>query len=486
MDKEYFNKMFIDEAKPALNRHSGGGGSSGNLVECEKLPTEGVSDDKIYRARWSETIENPVSAKVWVTQGDGTAPVDATIIMSTYKIITVQAVSDVPGVYIENIVYACLEDGEVYLMSGVPFWSVNDLRQDASRGLINSPDELDVDEIQYGTVIIPASVSTIERTNIGVPDMSKTTKFNTYIDGEWGGIGLLSKYIEACPDHAFHQSSIRSFEDVLHYHDTSNVTNMAGMFQNCDYLTTVPLFDTSNVTDMHEMFYGCCDLTAVPLFDTSNVTNMARMFQSCGHLTTVPLFDTSNVTDMDEMFYGCYELTAVPLFDTSNVTYMAGMFQNCEHLTTVPLFDTSNFTTMYRMFHSCYELTAVPEFDMKHCWHVTEMFQNCKGLTECRIRNIVASITVGSGTTYGHLLTLDSLIHLIRELIVGSTQRLTVGSANLNKLANVYVRTIAITDDMIAEDPHITGKRPFEVCESTDEGAVLITDYVASKNWEIA
>jgi hypothetical protein len=94
---------------------------------------------------------------------------------------------------------------------------------------------------------------------------------------------------------------------------------------------------------------------------------------------------------------------------------------------------------------------------------------------------------VGSGTSYGHLLTVDSLTHLIYELIKQSSSRtLTVGTANLAKLAGVYVKAIDITDEMRAEDDLIDEKKPFVVCESTDDGAMLITDYASTiKNWTI-
>ena len=80
---------------------------------------------------------------------------------------------------------------------------------------------------------------------------------------------------------------------------------MAGMFEHCSSLTTVPLFDTSNVIYMSSMFAYCDSLTHIPLFDTSNVTSMTDMFLYCTSLTIVPLLNTSKVTTMADMFKEC-------------------------------------------------------------------------------------------------------------------------------------------------------------------------------------
>lgn len=115
------------------------------------------------------------------------------------------------------------------------------------------------------------------------------------------------------------------------------------------------------------------------------------------------------------------------------------------------------------------------------------LFNACANLQELIFTNIAVSLQVGSGNDWGHLLTVDSLVHLIYELRdTGSSKTLTVGSANLEKLANVYVKTVEITDEMRAEDDLVDEKLPFVVCESTDEGAMLIVDYAALKNWDIA
>ena len=270
--------------------------------------------------------------------------------------------------------------------------------------------------------------------------------------------------------------------------NTSNVTDMSNMFYYCTVLASVPLYDTKNVTNMYSMFNRCKALTSVPLFDTSNVNNFESMFIDCTALTLVPLFDTKNATTMYSMFKSCTALTSVPLFDTSKVASMNTMFSGCTSLASVPLFDTKNVTNMSYMFQNCTALTSVPEFDMRKVtssFYATSMFSNCSALTECRVRNINTDLQIGSGTSYGHLLTIESLLHLCKECLIGS-KKLTVGSANLEKLANVYVKRIAITDEMRAEDDLIDKKYPFVQCDSTDDGAMTIQDYMATKYCSLA
>lgn len=156
-----------------------------------------------------------------------------------------------------------------------------------------------------------------------------------------------------------------SFDNI----DTSNVTNMIGMFRHCSSLTFLNLsnFDTSKVTDMSEMFLSCYDLTSLNLsnFNTSNVTNMSNMLYGCHSLTSLDItnFNTFNVTDMSDMFNNCFALTSLDItrFNTTNVTNMGNMFYGCRNLQEVDLsdLDTSNVTDMSNMFYHCYKLTKV-------------------------------------------------------------------------------------------------------------------------------
>ena len=223
----------------------------------------------------------------------------------------------------------------------------------------------------------------------------------------------------------------------------------------------------NNKTDMSYMLYNLYLLHSIPELDTSNVTNMSYMFNNCFSLKSIPELNTSNVTDMAHMFKACYSLQRIPELDTSNVTNVSNMFNNCP------------------------ALQSIPKLDLRNATNVSSMFTSCRSLIHLKLLNIkVSGITLSSATSYGHLLTVDSLINTIKELWDYSsgttTYTLTLGTLNIDKLPKVYVKLITPTAEQIAADPNIENKMPCEVCESTDEGAMLILDYAGLKNWEIS
>ena len=168
--------------------------------------------------------------------------------------------------------------------------------------------------------------------------------------------------------------------------DTSQVTNMSGMFSGMRNLTTLDLsnFDTSKVTDMSFMFGNMSNLTTLDLsnFNTSKATNMSEMFFCMANLTSLNLssFDTSKVTSMRYMFFGISSLTVLNLssFDTSQVTDMGDMFRDMSSLTTLDLssFDTSKVTNMGGMFCNVFNLTTLDlsNFDTSKVTDMSLMF----------------------------------------------------------------------------------------------------------------
>ena len=201
--------------------------------------------------------------------------------------------------------------------------------------------------------------------------------------------------------------------------------------------------------------YGTATRSVGHLFYYKDVTNeeAAQLIQ---------YETTQNVTNFQSMFSYATSITRPPLFYIGSTVYAANLFSNTK-------------------------IEIIDGYDFRGVYNATKFVDNCANLKEIWIKNIKVDIQVGSGETWGHLLTEESLIHLVKELRdTGSAKTLTVSTPSLEKLSSVYVRTIDITDEMRAEDDLIDEKLPFEVCESTDEGAMLITDYVALKNWNLA
>ena len=183
--------------------------------------------------------------------------------------------------------------------------------------------------------------------------------------------------------------------------NTSEVTNMYGMFYGCKVLTQLDVskFDTQNVTNMSCMFYGCKALPRlnVSKFNTANVTDMACMFARCSSLTQLDVtkFDTKNVTKMSWMFSVCEALTQLDVtkFDTRNVTNMYGMFYSCSALTQLDVtnFKTQNVTDMRYMFGRCDALPQldVTNFNTEKVTDMCAMFAICSALTQLDVSKFV-------------------------------------------------------------------------------------------------
>ena len=263
----------------------------------------------------------------------------------------------------------------------------------------------------------------------------------------------------------FRDAPYEDFTDIIAPDDFSGVTNLKGIFSNCIKAKRIPLINTSSVNNMNSAFDYCIELKEVSFSDTSKVVDFSNTFINCKKLVSLPRLDVSSAVNLTSMFNGCMALKEVP-------------FSNAERA------NTYNST-----FCNCQSLLVIPQLDLRNAKNVYRFNLNCFSLVEIWVKNIGLSLQVGSGTTYGHLIKQECLIHLIKELRnTGSAKTLTMGSANLVKITGdnaVYVKLVTITDEMREQDDLIDEKLPFEVCEATDEGAILIDQYVFLKNWEI-
>ena len=165
-------------------------------------------------------------------------------------------------------------------------------------------------------------------------------------------------------------------------------TSTASWFEGFRVLTTIEglqYLNTSEVTDMGGMFAGCAALTVLNLknFNTSKVTDMGVMFSDCTALTAINLksFNTSKVTNMSGMFSDCTALTALDFttFNTSNVTNMSFMFADCSALTALDLknINTEKVVSMEEMFKGCSKLASIVSNKAWNCEESQDMFQGC-------------------------------------------------------------------------------------------------------------
>ena len=181
------------------------------------------------------------------------------------------------------------------------------------------------------------------------------------------------------------------------YFDTSNTTDIYGMFMRCTDLTILDVsgWDTSKVENMGNVFLECYNLTILDVsgWDTSNAKIIGNLFFECTSLNYLDVsgWDTSKVEWMSGVFGACENLKKLSLrgWDTSNVTNMSSMFQECSSLQEIDIEDwnTSNVTDMGAMFNCCGSLKSLNlnKWDTSKVESMDIMFSNCGSLKELYI-----------------------------------------------------------------------------------------------------
>ena len=146
-------------------------------------------------------------------------------------------------------------------------------------------------------------------------------------------------------------------------------SNLFINFNNVKEFVGLSNLDTSQVTNMSGMFDGCgvkeLDLSG---WNTSNVTNMRYMFPQCLNLEKINVknWDTSNVEDMSGMFFTCPKLHKLDLsnFETPNLKKSSLMFgEDAIYDLDIRNFDSSH-AGLYEIFDICqiYKITVGPKF----------------------------------------------------------------------------------------------------------------------------
>ena len=137
----------------------------------------------------------------------------------------------------------------------------------------------------------------------------------------------------------------------------STVTNISKMFHRSGYPWFNPnigAWDTSNVTDMYGMFDETHEFDVdIGAWNTSRVTDMRFMFHDATAFNQdISGWDTTSVTNMSYMFDGAHNFNqAIGFWDTSNVTTMLSMFNSADNFNqNIGSWETNNVTSMFFMF----------------------------------------------------------------------------------------------------------------------------------------
>jgi surface protein len=175
-----------------------------------------------------------------------------------------------------------------------------------------------------------------------------------------------------------------NFNQPIGNWNTSNVTNMAGMFASLDYYWPPHKFnqpignwDVSHVTNMAGMF-GDAAYFNQPLnnWNTSNVTNMGNMFaRAYAFDQPIGNWNVSQVTDMFMMFAYSHFNQNINSWNVGNVIDMRGMFWTTSNFNQ-PLnsWNVSHVTMMGSMFRDAVFNQPIGSWNMTNVTETNGMF----------------------------------------------------------------------------------------------------------------
>lgn len=243
--------------------------------------------------------------------------------------------------------------------------------------------------------------------------------------------------------------------------------------------------DTENVEDASCMFSGCSSLKYIPLMSFNHVTSTDSMFKDCSQLQDFNFYwNLPEVTNTNYMFYGCTSLTQRPEIFTPKAEQMCYMYGNCINLKVINHVHTESATSIAGIFAGCENLEiingSIDLSNMESSLSGAEPFDGCEKLTKVHFINVksapfIMPVNLSEGWYK----------YMIQECIKGTDQHtIKISSKSpvtVSQLNDLFVR---FTDPAVSSIS-IGEKGEVEFCNSTDDRAMTVSDYMALKNWSI-
>ena len=177
--------------------------------------------------------------------------------------------------------------------------------------------------------------------------------------------------------------------------DVSNVTNMEGIFNNCNVFDCdFSKWNTSNVENLNFAFHKCYNFKGNGLdnWNISNVKKMDFIFYECKNFTgkTIENWNTLNIEHAWYAFAYCNNFNAnLYKWKINNCEFIGGMFFNCIKFEGNGLenWNTSKIKSMSDIFNNCPKLKCnLSKWDVSNVTHMEGMFCGCSNI-KCDLSN---------------------------------------------------------------------------------------------------
>lgn len=240
--------------------------------------------------------------------------------------------------------------------------------------------------------------------------------------------------------------------------DTSELSSLYYMFNNCTQLVTLDVSDWNviNVTNLNHFAYNCSKWAIVDVsgWDVDNVTNFGYVFTnvSAASVINVNGWNISKGTIFEGMLQGCSGITSLDLsgwvFKTTVTINITRLLAYCSNITSIGDTNTSGWTNakfnnVSYVFASCAKLTSIScsNWDVSNVQNFSYFVSDCTLLSSID----VSDWNVSNGTNFiymfrscQNLLLLDlsswifntSVTIPFTQFCYGNTKLTSIGNTN--------------------------------------------------------